>query len=327
MRQRSLGLTSSVVAGMLVIFPGTTQAAESCYNESRFPSVVNLEVLEDGFRVQAAGRHHDRQKKTAPTLTYTPDAGWRKSGTSPCSGPTCGAESQACNVKLPNIVLSDKEILALTDWTHIPDIEQKIGACVQHGDYVYFGIEFYQGEGTSGIGGIGRYNLKTKEMDIRRPKVLTHTSVNHILHDGKDLWFGTVGHYECIGTPPTKGLIRYEWDSQKVRRIYRGPCGFVVHGLMADDKALWVATDFGISRLARGRAGWGRWHHFVPDLTTESGMRKTTCDALYTEMLDTLRNETTFLPESPYYYLLQNLMKFRPYSLMRYLFEQTKKSS
>lgn len=324
MRQRSLGLTS-VVAAMLVIFPGTIQAAESCYDESRFPSVVNLEVLQDGFRIQAAGRHHDRQGKAAPTLTYTPGAGWRKTGTSPCPGPTCGAESQACNVKLPSIVLSDKEILALTDWTQIPDIEQKIGACVQHGDYVYFGIEFYQGEGTSGIGGIGRYNLKTKEMDIRRPKVLRHTSVNHILYDGKDLWFGTVGHYECTGTPPTKGLIRYEWDSRKTHRV-RGLCGFVVHGLMADEDALWMATDFGISRLARGRAGWGRWNHFVSDLTTDSGMRQTTCEALYTEMLANLRKETTFLVQSPYYYLLENLVKFRPNFLMRYLFERTERA-
>ncbi len=79
------------------------------------------------------------------------------------------------------------------DWSRWPvaGLEQEIGPCVEGDAAVWFGIEFYEGEGMSGVGGVGRFGTLAGRVDVRRPVPLRDSSVNVLANDGRTLWIGT----------------------------------------------------------------------------------------------------------------------------------------
>jgi hypothetical protein len=139
-------------------------------------------------------------------------------------------------------------------------VEEKPAACHERDGVIWFGLGFYEGEGSDGVGGIGRYIPATKQIEVRRPEWLRDKSVDRIAFDGHDLWLAISQHYEKDEQP--WGLVRYDWEHNELRPLAArddAPCGFKVVDLLLESEYLWVATDLALSRLDRSTHTWRHW--------------------------------------------------------------------
>ncbi len=322
---RSLILAIAVF--LLCISP--VWAVVLCYDDKYYPSVTRLEQTQTGFVAHLGGRYLSTDSNVSsplfkwPKLIYTQKDRWEKVGMESCSGYECLVRKDPGRVDVPPVALSYEEAVVLRpefkDYKY--EIEQKITAWTDRTGMIWFGIGFYSGEGTTGVGGIGRYDPKTKKMEVRRPMLIRDSSVRPVLYDGKYLWFGTFGAYECIGSTPMHGLVRYEWDTDRIETFKGkedGPCGFIINDLLLQGDDLWVATDLGLSRLNRKLK---KWDHYLPDPDAITPMRQTTCAKLYTGLLDTLpkKSDTNLDFEGAYIQQFNSLAHFRPDFLRGYV--------
>jgi len=304
-----------------VLVSGGARASSTCYDDRDYPAVADLQPTPAGYRIVLSGIFIDKQG-SAPVLELSPAGGWRTAGRVACREggdfSRCVRETQGCEIKLPEIPLSKEEATRILG-RDVQDVEQRVNACVAQGGYVYFGIGFYRGEGTTGVGGVGRYDPRTGKMEIRRPAKLRETSVTHLAHDGTSLWIGTGNLHECIGMVPTEGLLRYDWqrDSVEVHPAGSGMCGFMVRGILIRDGAVVVATDTGLAVLDKG-PGTQSWRHLVPDLQASGLMRQTTCDALYERLLRSVSREEDCCGWSAYSQLHDTLKSRYPAVLEKF---------
>jgi hypothetical protein len=180
------------------------------------------------------------------------------------------------------------------------------------GERIYGGLSFYDGEGTTGTGGLLRLDKKSRAVEVRRLPILRDVSVNSIAADGDVVWFGTTRELECTGEPFVHGLVRYDWSTREIKTYEGsddGPIGLVINDLLFDEHSLWAATDLGISRLDLDS---NAWHHYTPAKKERSAkailqelLRKTPRECLRS---DDFENE-----------LVEGLAKFRPQLLADYL--------
>ena len=194
-------------------------------------------------------------------------------------------------------------------------------SCTITKESVWFGINFYQGEGSYGYGGLGHYNRKSNIVEVRRIPKLRYNPIHKIVWDGKNIWAATTYNLEC-GNPPALGLVKYDWGNRKLT-IFKGkdagPCGFIINDLLWSDGSIWVATNIGLSRW---NAKENKWTHYLPDLKPPYTVREGSCDAFYKSMLNSLTKEKKYgtgaYNESPYSFFYNNLRKFRPGFIKRY---------
>ncbi|NIR60700.1 MAG: hypothetical protein GWO02_14935, partial [Gammaproteobacteria bacterium] len=332
---RTSTLSACAVAGLAalagayaVVGSDTARAGSSCYEERFYPVVTRLEPTEHGFTAVLAGRFRDPERDRAPRIAYDAAGGWKhgwsRAGEAACPRGRCIPDRQGCDFRIPEIELSPAYAQALHRRRDPRMLEQEVYACTEHEGAIYFGIGFYEGEGYGGVGGIGRYVPATGALEVRRPAALLRTPVTHIAFDGRELWLATAGDHECSGTPPTQGLIRYDWQTGELKKeSYGGAglCGFVVHDLLLTDDALWVATDLGLSQKSRGdpeesfmfdARGWSMgWRNFVPDLEVEGGLRHVFCDELYRELLAEVPVEPEPAAPSAFDQTVRSIARFR----------------
>ena len=95
------------------------------------------------------------------------------------------------------------------------ELESDIGPFVKSGDQIWFATTFYDGEGTSGIGAIGSFDIAARKYTMRYLPEITPWSGSAILLDGTDLWIGLTRHPE--GADMSGGLLRYNITTGKVR--------------------------------------------------------------------------------------------------------------
>ncbi len=258
-----------------------------------------------------------------PILRFSVAKGWEPEKSFACGKDmdfTCLPEKRVEQTAIPPITLPRKEAVALRpSLQQAEQIEQQVYAWTRYGEFNWFGIGFYDGEGMSGVGGIGRYHPKTQQMEIRRPQVLRDVSISHLAHDGEALWLGTVGNYEGPDGF-AHGLVRYEWNTGRIETFEGkddGPCGFMVKDLLLDRKYLWVATDLGVSRWDREKR---TWDHYVPDPGKSPPMRAVTCPEVYASLLKILPQ--VYQPSFdtiPYSVLFESIKHFRPRFLSSYV--------
>ena len=291
----SARLRRSVIRGLLLaslpFLAVAAMAAEQCYDDSRFPGVTNLETTKEGVVAQLGGKFFvgsifsSMPSTAAIRIAYSEASGWGLAAPQACPEGRCPGRPSMCP-DIPYVDISTEEAVALRpELRTATDIGQAPSVCVQHSSEVWFGLGFYEGEGSNGIGGVGRFNPQTKKLEIRHPQVLRDASINAIAHDGKRVWLSTIGKYECTGTPPIHGLLRYRWEEDRLGTFEGkddGPCGFLVNDLLVRDGRLWVATDLGLSIL--DLAKW-RWRHFVPDPASRPPMRQVGCEDLQRSLI------------------------------------------
>lgn len=204
-----------------------------------------------------------------------------------------------CSEEVPEITLTEKELVDLRpelkesiESRHMPaEIEQLPSSCTRVGPLVYFGLSFYRGEGTTGAGGIGRLDLHTRKVDVRRPKPLRTFSVRELLVIDQSTWFTTEDVTEGTRGPGI-GIARYDWAQDRLETFQGtndGPCGMWANDVLLHDGELWVATELGISRYSLERA---KWRHFVPLDAESQDLRETTCHAIYQEVASRLSGAT-----------------------------------
>ena len=316
-------------------------ASTICYNEDAYPNVTEIRNGESGIEFVVAGINMNHDSDSAAVITLTNDTEWDQrtwavTDAVQCETYRCIKEYTKCTEDIPEIMLSVDDARKLRSFSYIPKkIDQNISACVVDGENRYFGISFYAGEGSTGVGGIGRYNTKTEEVEVRRLPILRDSSVTHIAFDGKLLWIATAHHYECTGTPPAVGLIRYDWEKGTIHQLggvrfgisRSGICGFVVHDIYITDESAWIATDLGLSQTDRSddefevedNYGWSLgWRHYVPRIGENEVMQWTNCADLYDDLLNNLPRDDNPTGQSSYDQLFKNLAKFNPHHLMKH---------
>jgi hypothetical protein len=306
----------ALIAAVLFCLPQPSPAAFVCYEEQYYPAVASLEQTDSGLRAILGLKFLEDGK--LPTLVYRGQEGWKEGTPFPCQAGnmSCLPAEPSGKSLLPEIRLSRKDAsaLGLNPWVGL----RLIGPEVKNGQFIWFGISLtprdVEEEGEKRIHALGRYDTETKQTRVRQPVVLQDSYITHLLHDGKMLWLGTATDCaEGEGVPPAHGLVRYDWDKDRVEthlNTGEGPCGFVVHGLVEVKGTLWVATDLGLSRWNRKT---NRWDNFLPEVNPNPIFRPTTCQALYEKLLPTL--PTTINPVyglSAHQQLIQSLKHFRP---------------
>jgi hypothetical protein len=306
---------------LILLAFGAAHAASTCYDDKDYPAIGGLAPTPSGYRIVLSGAER-RGSDTAPVLEFS-SGRWQLAGRVPCKFGRCVKETQGCSIRTPDDMDLNEDIEQTLLNKGVEEIDQKVSACVESGGYVYFGIGFYWGEGTRGVGGIGRWDKKTGKVDVRRPQQLQETGVTHLAHDGKYLWIGTGNQHECMGMVPTEGLLRYDWDKDHLDRADpsgQGLCGFMVRGLLVRDHTLVVATDMGLSLGSGvGLENPIRWRHLVPDLQAPGFMRETTCDALYNHLLRTVSRQDDGMGWSSFSQLSDTLKMRNPKLLEQYI--------
>jgi hypothetical protein len=346
------GWQSAVLAGALGLAPAATLAASSCYDESSYPAVLRIEATEGGFRAYTVSPDFEKALRVA--LELRKQHGWRPDDPGPAyvhpvigyskqngfsreTPLTCHIEGRckasapsppSCATSLPprerlveDALRAERSLVKRTlDHTisaapRDNDIDQDYGACARSDGSIWFGISYYDGEGSTGMGGIGHHDPKTGKTEIRRPEVLRGSSITQLSYDGEYLWLGTAGNYECTGTPPTLGLVRYHWKTDRALTFLDGddgPCGLLVNGFVQLGDDLWIATDLGLSNWNRKTS---KWKNYVPDSSASLPMRETSCPDLYRKLIDTLPRSgwNEAMPaSSPYHQLIESLARLRP---------------
>ncbi|NQD37100.1 hypothetical protein HPT27_08690 [Permianibacter sp. IMCC34836] len=167
---------------------------------------------------------------------------------------------------------------------------QGVSSCFISGEYVYFGLEVYHGEGVRELGGLGRYNRTQKSWEFRRAHGFATDSITDLVVDGEIVWL--LSEYETEGTTqPSGGLIRYDWSSDDLitlpnmaRVSEPGPCQARFNGLGRVRDELWVGGDLGLSKLDLNTGVWS--HHVSRQLGDP--LEQITCRTLLQELAASL---------------------------------------
>lgn len=140
-----------------------------------------------------------------------------------------------------------------SDW-----IENEIGSHVQIGNSVWFAVDFYDGEGCTGIGGLGVFDLQTKEFGVFRHPFLADCSTGIFIRRGDTLFIATGSNSE-YGQYGCNGLVVIDSKTGKIARIdsHNSPLdGDYFFGMNLVGDRLWMLT-------VRAIVGWnlqeGTW--------------------------------------------------------------------
>lgn len=88
------------------------------------------------------------------------------------------------------------------------EIGEMPGPLQMDGPRIWFGKTFYDGEGLSGVGGVGYFDTVKSTYTFLKIPELAAWSVSSLLLDDQTLWIGLVGHPE--GADYSGGLLRHD---------------------------------------------------------------------------------------------------------------------
>lgn len=139
------------------------------------------------------------------------------------------------------------------------EIESDIGPYVERDGKIWFATTFYDGEGTSGIGAIGSFDIKSRHYEMEYLPEVIHWSASAMILDGNNLWIGLKQRPE--GADIGKGLLRYNFQSGGIQSF---PIPDVIYNLNFAGDALYCGTSHGLYML---RADHLTQLRFEPDAT------------------------------------------------------------
>jgi hypothetical protein len=127
-------------------------------------------------------------------------------------------------------------------------IEERAGPWQRVGDRIWFGRTFYDGEGTTGVGAIGRFDLASRSFSFISPEALRPWSASALLIEDDVAWVGLVRHPE--GADYGHGLLRVNLTD---RNTGLTPIADMITGIVRWRGALYVASTNGVY-VVDGRA-------------------------------------------------------------------------
>jgi hypothetical protein len=122
--------------------------------------------------------------------------------------------------------------------------EEKPGPYQIVGNQIWFGKVFYDGEGLSGVGGIGYFDKTLASYRLVPIPELVAWSTSALLLDDQTVWAGLVMHPE--GPDVAGGLVRHDFKSGATRKF---PVEEVVLSIVRWKDRVYAATVNGAYRL------------------------------------------------------------------------------
>jgi hypothetical protein len=122
------------------------------------------------------------------------------------------------------------------------ELHDSVGCWQQEDGRIWFGKSFYDGEGSTGVGGFGYFDLNERRLHMFAPREIADWSVSAIDVGPDAVWMALVMNGEYGGS--SGGLLRYDRQSGVVRRIELRD--IAVRLIRVGGKIL-AATDFGIA--------------------------------------------------------------------------------
>jgi hypothetical protein len=125
-----------------------------------------------------------------------------------------------------------REVDAITD---------HIGPYQLVGNLLWFGKTFYDGEGETGVGGFGYFDLMNRRYTMFTPSALRDWSASALLVEPDSIWIGLVNRPE--GAENSGGLLRYDRTTMQTQLF---PVKSVITAIIRHQGILHLGTDHGI---------------------------------------------------------------------------------
>ncbi len=127
--------------------------------------------------------------------------------------------------------------------------QEVIGPYQVEGDHIWFGNQFYDGEGEHGVGTFGYFDTQTRKDFLLIPPEIARWETSALLVEPDAIWLALDHFGEDISTSPG-GLLRWDRASHNVRHY---PLEFVVTHINRDEdnpSALLLSTRGGYALLS-----------------------------------------------------------------------------
>ena len=121
----------------------------------------------------------------------------------------------------------------------------EIGPIQLVGEKIWFGVTFYDGEGYTGVGGIGTFDTKTRSYQLVYIPALADLSVSALLVDGDEVWLGL--HGRTAGGMSGASVAKYQRDTGTLKRFN---IAAVANKIVKLANGVYVATSDGIAVLS-----------------------------------------------------------------------------
>jgi hypothetical protein len=123
-----------------------------------------------------------------------------------------------------------------------------IGPHQVEGNRLWFGNNYYDGEGERGVGAFGYFDAKTRQYRLFSPQDVAAYEVSALLVESDVVWVALDHQGEDISRFPG-GLIRWNKTSEQVERY---PIEFVVTAIARTGNSLRLTTTGGYALLTNG---------------------------------------------------------------------------
>jgi hypothetical protein len=143
------------------------------------------------------------------------------------------------------------------------EIQDSIGPWQQEEGRIWFAKNFYDGEGSTGVGGFGYFDMNEHRLHMFAPPEIADWSVSAMDVGPDAIWMALVQNGEYGGS--SGGLLRYDRQSGAVRRF--GFPDISLRLIRVGEKIL-AATDFGIALVEGDRV-----QRYFIDRTTDGRLR------------------------------------------------------
>jgi hypothetical protein len=129
--------------------------------------------------------------------------------------------------------------------------QEVIGPYQVEGSRIWFGNQYYDGEGDRGVGAFGYFDMKTRKYVLFSPLAIARWEVSALFVQPDAIWLALDHFGEDISTSPG-GLIRWDRNDHRVRRY---PLEFVVTQVRhdtTDPATLFLTTPGGYALFRNG---------------------------------------------------------------------------
>lgn len=127
------------------------------------------------------------------------------------------------------------------------EIDERIGPWKLEGTRLWFGKTFYDGEGSTGVGGFGYFDIVDRTHHLFAPPEIADYSVSAIAINPDAVWMALVRNGEYGGT--SGGLLRFDRRTEIVQKLKMPDIG--TRCVEAGSRLL-VATNFGVAVIEDG---------------------------------------------------------------------------
>ncbi len=141
--------------------------------------------------------------------------------------------------------------------------DDSIGPWQQESGLIWFAKNFYDGEGTTSVGGFGYFDTGDRKLHLFQPPEIADWSVSAMSAGPDAVWMALVDNGEYGGS--SGGLLRYDRQSETFRKVALPD---IAADLVQEGAQVLAATDFGLAVVN----GVDVERYFI-DVTTDGRLR------------------------------------------------------